>query len=298
MGSSSSQGDLSEKEDKGDAIDPKAAKPGIRSLLRRASVSLKNHTRPRRASHSHAHSLFEPAAARPSTSSSAWHKLKSAASFRNGKNEALGFGYRDHDTLDAFDDIEEPIPGNGMAPPIIPRRFGGEAARATAAAQNEMLERNRHMHLEDLHMDYESAIELSLSNVNSTQVDEEVEDDSIVRVDFVAHLPTELAIHILSLLDHYGLAQASEVSKTWYGIVNTSHIWREAFYREKSSTYAMGHPVVPGTGLGLPPASGDKQWKEIYRARQQLDRNWQDGEARAIYLNGHSDSIYCVQFDE
>jgi hypothetical protein len=29
-----------------------------------------------------------------------------------------------------------------------------------------------------------------------------------------------------------------------------------------------------------------------------LERNWLEGAAEPIYLNGHTDSIYCVQFDE
>lgn len=32
--------------------------------------------------------------------------------------------------------------------------------------------------------------------------------------------------------------------------------------------------------------------------RQALDRRWKDGKAAAIYLQGHTDSVYCVQFDE
>ena len=289
---------LNGREDKGKGAETKTAKPesGIRSLIRRASISLKNHTKPRRASHSHTHNSYEPAGARPMTSSSAWHKLKSAASFRNIKNmETLGFGHRDHqEALEAFDDIDEPIPGKGTAPPVIPRRCGGEAARATAAAQNEML---RQMQVEkDIYPDCESAVELSLPYYMETRMDKA--RDAIVRIDFIARLPAELAAHILSMLDHTGLAQASEVSKKWYELANTNHVWRESFYRDKSETFAMGHPVQPGTGLGLPPKFPAKQWKEAYRARQQLDRNWQEGEALAIYLHGHTDSIYCVQFDE
>jgi len=307
MGSSSAGDEEYTKEYRGKTVDPKHGKQdsGIRGLLRRASVSLKNHAQPRRASHSHSTSFYDTSNTRPSTSSSAWHKLKNAASFRNSKNELLSYGYRDQGTLESFDDIDVPIPGNGNAPPIIPRRVGGEAARATAAAQNELLERTRQLHLDDIYwescIDCESAVELSLSHVNLGQEDEEImvhHDNSIIRVDFIANLPTELALHILSTLDHCALAQASEVSRTWYKVANTSSIWKEAFYREKSSTYAMGRPVTPGSGLGLPPMVPDKQWKEVYRARQQLDRNWTEGDAKAIYLNGHTDSIYCIQFDE
>nr|ANM86684.1 F-box and WD40 domain protein [Cladonia uncialis subsp. uncialis]AUW30870.1 putative F-box and WD40 domain protein [Cladonia uncialis subsp. uncialis] len=36
----------------------------------------------------------------------------------------------------------------------------------------------------------------------------------------------------------------------------------------------------------------------MWRARSALEQRWKDGYAAAIYLEGHSDSVYCVQFDE
>ena len=36
----------------------------------------------------------------------------------------------------------------------------------------------------------------------------------------------------------------------------------------------------------------------MWRARKALEQRWRDGRAAAIYLEGHKDSVYCVQFDE
>lgn len=36
----------------------------------------------------------------------------------------------------------------------------------------------------------------------------------------------------------------------------------------------------------------------MWRARKALQQRWIDGYAAAIYLEGHTDSVYCVQFDE
>ena len=36
----------------------------------------------------------------------------------------------------------------------------------------------------------------------------------------------------------------------------------------------------------------------MWRARKALEQRWRDGHAAAIYLEGHTDSVYCVQFDE
>jgi hypothetical protein len=51
-------------------------------------------------------------------------------------------------------------------------------------------------------------------------------------------------------------------------------------------------------GLGLGKTGADQDWKSMWRARKALHQRWHDGHAAAIYLDGHSDSVYCVQFDE
>ncbi|OBT54429.1 hypothetical protein VE04_04384, partial [Pseudogymnoascus sp. 24MN13] len=263
-------------------LKPPKAETRIRGLIRRASVSLLNHAKPkpRRASHSHADMPFGSAGARPTTSAgAAWHKLKSAASFRHTRAETVGYGL---------------FLGGGMRLLLYRGGVVATAARATAAAQNEMLRRRQIE--KEVYLDCESAVELALPLYGLQE--REVQEDAIVRIDFVGSLPEELAVHILSMLDHRGLAQASEVSKRWYQVANTNYVWKESFYRDNSTTFAMGKPVKPGTGLGLPPTLPDKEWKQVYKARQQLERNWREGEALAVYLHGHTDSIYCVQFDE
>ena len=42
----------------------------------------------------------------------------------------------------------------------------------------------------------------------------------------------------------------------------------------------------------------DQDWQNMYLLRRQIDKRWAQGRAAAIYLNGHKDSVYCVQFDE
>jgi F-box and WD-40 domain protein 1/11 len=79
-------------------------------------------------------------------------------------------------------------------------------------------------------------------------------------------------------------------------MTSTDDIWRTVFLREQTKTYATSKPVPLGAGLGLPSKVSD--WKDLYRIRENLRQNWVAGSAEAIYLNGHLDSIYCVQFDE
>ncbi|EFX00316.1 f-box and wd domain containing protein [Grosmannia clavigera kw1407] len=120
----------------------------------------------------------------------------------------------------------------------------------------------------------------------------------ISKVDFIVQLPVELSIMVLSHLDAAGLAAASRVSRQWHRVLQNQHIWRESFLHEKTTTYATSAPVRPGVGQGIPAVQPSCDWRQIYRVKQELDRRWKQGKTRPVYLNGHSDSIYCLQFDE
>ena len=137
--------------------------PSFRGLLRRASIGMKERRQHvRRPSQSRSsHSAEEPAesyvSSRPSTSASTWHKLRNAASFTSTsytieeKSPDLdkrfdheypsdsGHGTRPYNNhAEQPEGQHLPLPGRGALPPYIPSRAGGEAARATAAAQNEI----------------------------------------------------------------------------------------------------------------------------------------------------------------
>jgi F-box and WD-40 domain protein 1/11 len=56
-------------------------------------------------------------------------------------------------------------------------------------------------------------------------------------------------------------------------------------------------------GLGIGKFQKDKhapgqQWQAMYHARKTIERRWKACSPSAIYLNGHTDSVYCCQFDE
>lgn len=267
-------------------------KGGLRGLIRRASVSIRTN-RVRRHSHT-----VEPT--RPSTSLTPWmHRLKGAASF--SRHSRFLHSSSDSEGMssspgleDLLDDHPMSRPGVAGFPPVIPRGSGG-AARATAAAQNERFGRYRaNRFSENYFEDQESGIGIALTTSETDQY----ADLSIIRVDFIAKLPVELAIQILAYLDAHDLAHTSRVSKGWEKICVDKVIWRDAFLREKSKAYAMSQLVQPGTGLGIPPPSPENPWKDLYRVKQNLEHNWKTGSAEPVYLNGHLDSIYCIQFDE
>jgi F-box and WD-40 domain protein 1/11 len=273
-----------------DSIPEEGKREGVlRGLFRRASVSIKS-KRQRR----HSHATEE----RPTTSSSTWHKLRQATSFNRHSRFLSALPFDAEGPVDSCEELHSPIPGIGAAPPIIPRGSGGAAARRQAAAQNEYFGRHRQLLLADENLgDRESGIGIPVTTSEPTSYTD-TSISRVVGVDFITMLPPELAIQILAHLDHKDLSNTARISKGWAEVSGSPHVWREAFLREKSKTYAMSRPVSPGKGLGLPPLKPNNDWKDLYRIREQLEHNWREGKAAPVYLNGHLDSIYCVQFDE
>jgi F-box and WD-40 domain protein 1/11 len=187
----------------------------------------------------------------------------------------------------------------GAEPPFIPYNSGA-AAKASAAMQNEYFARSGGLY----HSPYWLTPNISEDNnddesgVGIAATIPEAKEAHIERVDPVARLPTELAIHIFALLDALTLGKACLVASEWNNLIKSQHIWRESCMRETTGTYAMGRPIAMNTGLGIPKNTPDKDWRRIYKARKELERQWKGGKARPTYLTGHTDSIYCLQFDE
>lgn len=248
-----------------------------------------------------------------------WHRLRKATStsFRQSRlYNDLVLPPHDQSLYAPPEELSSPYPrpGVGNDPPVIPRNSGSGARAAVAAWQQDMFPavlpiRNKRLTLESAQNDRESGIGIAVTSFESMADDaqdlEMVTGEGEVlrgcapsRVDFIYRLPAELAIQVLAHLDAAGLATASLVSRTWRDVVCTQHVWRESYLREKTGTYATSEPIQPGTGLGIPMVQPDIDWKDAYRATEELAKRWKQGKATSIYLNGHSDSIYCLQFDE
>lgn len=298
----------------------------IRGVLRRASSSLrvKLHRRPTLNLSVSEAATAEP---RPNTAHPKWNKLRQAASFRRPRTpysvESADIPSHDGPSQAEPSFVPLPVPGIGGEPPIIPHNTGA-AAKASVALQNEHLsapaadpnppqpaphgfqnKRLAHLPLDECGNDRESGIGINVGG-STSEVDlseskrASLQDQgtNISRIDFITQLPAELAIQVLSHLDCTGLMTAARVSQAWRMTVSNQHIWRESFLREKTTTYATSGPITPGAGLGVPTVKPTNDWREIYLAREELDRRWRKGEAKPVYLNGHTDSIYCLQFDE
>ena len=120
-----------------------------------------------------------------------------------------------------------------------------------------------------------------------------------VSLDPLAALPQELVNHILSYLDAGSLLNAELVSHDWHRSASSRHVWKDVFHAEFQDVSRRNKTIVGGCrGPGLGKALSRPEWKSMWRARKALQQRWMDGYAAAIYLEGHTDSIYCVQFDE
>lgn len=106
---------------------------------------------------------------------------------------------------------------------------------------------------------------------------------------------------ILSFLDASSLINAELVSQSWQASASSPHTWRSIFRNEfdpavRNTQQKSGNVPVGASGLGR--TIPGQNWKRMWRARKALHQRWLDGYAAAIYLEGHTDSVYCVQFDE
>ncbi|KAF8466953.1 WD40-repeat-containing domain protein [Kalaharituber pfeilii] len=107
-------------------------------------------------------------------------------------------------------------------------------------------------------------------------------DTLAVRRDFVKTLPSELTTHIFSFLDHRTLLNCELVSHLWRDVARSPHVWRETFQAAHGPWKSK-----PGN-----------DWKRMFQVWQNLDYQWEHGKVTEKYLRGHTDSVYCVQFDD
>ena len=103
-------------------------------------------------------------------------------------------------------------------------------------------------------------------------------------------------IEILVHLDPRSLMNAEQLSQRWLKTARDDRIWKRVFEVELADAYDNN---FDSNLIGLGPSGKfrHEHWKEMLLARLVLDKRWKEGRATAIYLEGHTDSVYCVQFD-
>ncbi|KAF2259240.1 WD40 repeat-like protein [Lojkania enalia] len=206
-----------------------------------------------------------------------------------------------------FNPVPAPIPAN--YPTIQP----GSAARAAAAANNERLNLQRRQEqevakflagypsyegvgrIEDVLKDNESGVGMVACSSRLIAQDK--------KIDPIKFLPAELSAMILTNLDAESLVHAEQCSKPWYAAASSPHVWRVVFLRKFTpEVHVSPTPIMMG-GAGIGDVRNGRvapgqDWKGMYKTRKTINRRWWSGTPNAIYLNGHTDSVYCCQFDE
>lgn len=154
--------------------------------------------------------------------------------------------------------------------------------------------------------DRESGVSLSMDMGALAVADDQMDghvDDRDRLMDPFHYLPQELVSYILSCLDIADVLRAERVSRHWQRLSKDPLLRRGLFLSQWANPKHAD--VLPGPvgGQGLGKAGVvDQDWASMYRVRRELAERWRKGptesQAQAIYLNGHQDSVYCVQFDE
>ncbi|EPS42864.1 hypothetical protein H072_3224 [Dactylellina haptotyla CBS 200.50] len=116
-----------------------------------------------------------------------------------------------------------------------------------------------------------------LNNVGGTS-----KYDKNLGIDIMTIFPTEIVAHIFAYLDSESLLSCELVSHSWYSAAICSQVWRHAFEREYGQWSSQPY---------------GRDWKSMFEVKSTLKRRWLKGQVNPTYLKGHTDSVYCVQFD-
>jgi len=191
----------------------------------------------------------------------------------------------------------------------------GAAARQAAAVANQDRQNQLRREQEHTHRFLNGLITTSMrdddikdneSGVDMTCASPIVRADSVTEkkmIDPFQRLPAELATTVLSNLDAASLVRAERVSRSWNEHASSPHVWRNVFLRKHEPEVHVSPAPIQMGGLGTGKMAGGnpapaQDWKQMFRARSTIDGRWKTGTPAAIYLNGHTDSVYCCQFDE
>lgn len=101
--------------------------------------------------------------------------------------------------------------------------------------------------------------------------------------DFLHDLPIELAYLILSYCDEKTIFESTLVSKRWYLLCKDNHLWFQLYQQHHGIVYPSSNNII--------------DYKHLYERKTQLLSRWKHGHQQMQTIMGHSDSIYCVQFD-
>ncbi|KAK9244507.1 WD40-repeat-containing domain protein [Lipomyces tetrasporus] len=116
--------------------------------------------------------------------------------------------------------------------------------------------------------------------------DADVAEDGSPRIDFMKRLPAELRTLVFCTLDFRSILTCRRVCKGWKEAAEVTAVWRYQFRLRRRWA------VKPETPPNI-------DWRMMFKTRYLLDRRWERGACVHAYnLDGHEESVYCVQFDD
>ncbi|KAG2176049.1 hypothetical protein INT44_000528 [Umbelopsis vinacea] len=104
------------------------------------------------------------------------------------------------------------------------------------------------------------------------------------RFDIITRMPTEVATLIFQYCDLQSILAVTRVSKSWHNLAMQNPVWHSL--------------VLQQPAWDLPPHKDAYiDYIDLYRRRLDLKQRWRKGQVETRYLEGHEDSVYCLQFD-
>lgn len=113
--------------------------------------------------------------------------------------------------------------------------------------------------------------------------------------DMLGWLPHPVALYVLSFLDCVSLCHCSQVNRTWNNLAKSPSLWKSLCGQLDWQLSRIGeekeqrHYTLDG---------GTVQWKKMFASRFLLHQNWLKGKCNVRTLEGHTQGISCVQFDD
>ncbi|KAF2757955.1 WD40 repeat-like protein [Pseudovirgaria hyperparasitica] len=187
-----------------------------------------------------------------------------------------------------------PMPASYIHPAFNLDPQSGRAAKAAAAAYSNLRA-----------SDSGTSFQLPPQSPASTRDDESAvylddmpEVDYSIRCDFVRVIPPELSLEIFGYLDVQSLARCESVNRQWNFLATAPSAWQHLFRTKYEPKVHVSPTPIQMGGLGYGELIPGQDWKLMTKARRIIERRWAGERASAVYLNGHTDSVYCCQFDE
>lgn len=119
------------------------------------------------------------------------------------------------------------------------------------------------------------------------------------KTDLVKYFPREIIDQIFIILDIKSLNACALVNKNWQSIANANAVWRAKYFQQPYWNTISGYlPEETKEHIHKTKKVPPLTWKYVYQTRAKLEERWRNGDVEPKALKGHTDSVYCVHFND